>query len=135
MTDESLLFHPRVKLPLDERGLRASCKVMPGFDGPSWDGIMITEWEMEREGWEDFHPHDETTYMLAGEMIVECDGVSLTLGAGDAATVRAGHLGRYIVKDYARMLAIYGPNPDGAKSSGFRSFTIDEYLAESTTTE
>jgi hypothetical protein len=45
--------------------------------------------------------------------------------------VRAGHLGRYIVKDYARMLAIYGPNPDGAQSSGFRSFTIDEYLAES----
>ena len=44
---------------------------------------------------------------------------------GDAAVVRGGHLGRYLAHGYARMLAIYGPNPSGMPSSRFRSFRLD----------
>ena len=33
--------------------------------------------------------------------------------------------GRYLAHGYARMLAIYGPNPSGEPSSQFRSWRLD----------
>jgi len=42
--------------------------------------------------------------------------------AGDTVTVTAGSVGRYWAPGYARMLAIYSPNPDGRPSAdiGYR---------------
>ena len=126
----ALVSYPRVTLKPDGGGRRNDCRTITGHvtDGPgaAWSDVAIHEWELEGEGWEDLHPHDETTYLLAGELVIECEGASVTLHPGDAAVVRGGHLGRYLAHGYARMLAIYGPNPSGAQSSRFRSFRLDD---------
>ena len=126
----ALVRYPRVMLTPDADGRRNGCETLTGHDtdapGATWNDVVIHEWELENEGWEDLHPHDETTYLLAGELVVESEGESVTLHPGDAAVVRGGHLGRYIARGYARMLAIYGPNASGAQSSQFRSFRPDD---------
>ncbi|MGI9163126.1 MAG: cupin domain-containing protein [Mycobacterium sp.] len=126
----ALVGHPRVTLKPDAEGRRSDCQSVTGHvtdnPGAAWGDVAIHEWELEGEGWEDLHPHDETTYLLAGELVIECEGASVTLHPGDAAVVRGGHLGRYLAHGYARMLAIYGPNPSGAQSSRFRSFRFDD---------
>lgn len=121
----ALVFYPRVRLEPDARGRRSGCEPLAAASGTAWTGVVIHEWELDGEGWEDLHPHDETTYLLAGRLTVESDGVSVTLGPGDAALVRAGHVGRYLAAGYARMLAVYGPNPSGETSSHFRSWRMD----------
>ena len=126
----ALVRYPRVLLTRDTDGRRNGCETLTGHDtdapGATWNDVVIHEWELEGEGWEDLHPHDETTYLLAGELVIECEGESVTLLPGDAAVVRGGHLGRYVARGYARMLAIYAPNPSGAQSSDFRSIVLDD---------
>jgi mannose-6-phosphate isomerase-like protein (cupin superfamily) len=126
----ALVRYPRVALKPGAGGRRSGCRTITGHltDSPGavWNDVAIHEWELEAEGWEDLHPHDETTYLLAGELVIESEGESVTLLPGDVAVVRGGHLGRYLAPGYARMLAIYGPNPSGAPSSGFRSFPIPD---------
>ena len=126
----ALVCYPRVTLKPGAGGRRSGCRTITGHltDSPGavWNDVAIHEWELEAEGWEDLHPHDETTYLLAGELVIESEGESVTLLPGDVAVVRGGHLGRYLAPGYARMLAIYGPNPSGAPSSGFRSFPIPD---------
>ena len=129
----ALVRYPRVTLTPGAHGRRSGCETITGHltddPGTAWTDVAIHEWELEGEGWEDLHPHDETTYLLAGELVIESDGISVTLHPGDAAVVRGGHLGRYLAHGYARMLAIYGPNPGGAPSSQFRSFRLDDTTA------
>jgi quercetin dioxygenase-like cupin family protein len=77
----------------------------------------MAEWELERAGWSDYHPHSETNVVLAGELFVSCDdGPAVTAGAGESVTVPAGAVGRYWAPTFARMLVIYGPNPDAAET-------------------
>jgi len=129
----ALVRYPRVILQPDVHGRRSECETITGHltdePGAAWNDVAIHEWELEGEGWEDLHVHDETTYLLAGELVIESGGESVTLRPGDAAVVRGGHLGRYLAHRYARMLAIYGPNPSGAQSSQFRSFRLDDTTA------
>ena len=47
---------------------------------------------------------------------VESDGRVVVAAAGDTVTVTAGSTGRYWAPEYARMLAIYAPNPEGLPS-------------------
>jgi ethanolamine utilization protein EutQ (cupin superfamily) len=81
--------------------------------GPAWNGFALSEWELTAAGWADHHPHSETNYVLEGELHVESGGVTVVASAGDAVTVPEGQVGRYWAPVYARMLAIYGPNPEG----------------------
>ncbi|MET3719252.1 MULTISPECIES: cupin domain-containing protein [unclassified Arthrobacter] len=92
-------------------------------DGP-WDDFRLSEWEMEACGWEDFHPHSETNFVVEGELYIESEGKTVVLRPGDSARVNPGQLGRYWAPVYARMVTIYGPNPDGAKSHSFRYYEI-----------
>lgn len=73
---------------------------------------MLSEWELQAAGWTDLHPHTETNLVIEGELHVECGGVTVVASTGDTVTVPAGQVGRYWAPNYARMFAIYGPNPD-----------------------
>ena len=85
-------------------------------DNGGWKDYAISEWELIGAGFSDHHPHDETNFVLAGELHVEVNGVEVTGRAGDSILVPAGSTGRYWAPHYARMVGIYGPNPDGAAS-------------------
>jgi len=82
----------------------------------SWSDFVLSEWELERIGWTDLHPHDETNIVVEGELHVECDGETVVVGPRGTVRVPAGKVGRYWAPVYARMIAVYGPNPSGAKT-------------------
>ena len=78
-----------------------------------WPAVALTEWELVGEEWVDEHPFDEINYVLAGTLFVTCDDVTVEVTAGSVVRVPAGAIGTYRAPDRARMLAIYGPNPEG----------------------
>ncbi|MFC9553694.1 cupin domain-containing protein [Rhodococcus sp. NPDC056960] len=92
-------------------GLRGNVLTPPAT---AWDGCVLTEWELRSAGWQDLHGHDEFTYLLEGELHLSCGGDEVVLKRGDLGRVPAGSVGRYWAPHYARMLAIYGPNPTGS---------------------
>jgi quercetin dioxygenase-like cupin family protein len=100
----------------------APCREIIPPEPNGWDTIAVTEWELRQAEWTDSHPFDETNYVLAGVLHVESDGQTALATAGDTVTVTAGSVGRYWAPGYARMLAIYSPNPDGRPSAdiGYR---------------
>lgn len=81
-----------------------------------WSDVALSEWELERAGWADRHPHTETNLVLEGHLHVECDGKTVVAGPGDTVQVPGGAVGRYWAPEHARMVAVYGPNP-GAEDS------------------
>jgi ethanolamine utilization protein EutQ (cupin superfamily) len=113
----SVILIPNTPLdpPDDGMGGRTIIDADPG----GWSGIALSEWELNAAAWTDRHPHDEVNYVLAGELHVKSDGETVVAGPGDTVWVRAGSLGAYTAPVHARMLAIYGPNPDGAESDSF----------------
>jgi mannose-6-phosphate isomerase-like protein (cupin superfamily) len=76
-----------------------------------WPDFILSEWELEGAAWTDLHHHDEVNLVVEGELHVECDGTTVVAGPGDTVRVPAGRLGRYVAPRYARMVAVYGPNP------------------------
>ncbi|WP_345568183.1 cupin domain-containing protein [Streptomyces plumbiresistens] len=96
----------------------------PGNGG--WNDYAIAEWELAEAGFSDRHPHDETNFVLAGELHVEVNGVEVTARAGDSIVVPAGSTGRYWAPRYARMVAVYGPNPDGAASQYLKYWDVGD---------
>lgn len=108
--------------------LMAKAALHEGADGPAhrwfnrpdsgrWDQPVLSEWELRDARWTDRHEHDEFNYVLEGELHVESDGVTVTGHAGDVVRVPAGSTGRYWTTSYARMLAVYGPNPGGTPTT------------------
>jgi len=90
-----------------------------------WNDYALSEWELIGAGYSDLHPHDEVTYVLAGQLHIEVDGVTSVGRTGDTITVPAGRVGRYFAPHYARMLGVYGPNPEGAESQDLGYWEID----------
>ena len=92
-------------------------------DPRGWNSVAIMEWELSGQEWVDQHPHAEFNYVLEGTLFVEAGGEAVEVPAGSLVEVRGGLRGRYRAPVHARMLAIYGPNPDGAPSTviGLRS--------------
>jgi ethanolamine utilization protein EutQ (cupin superfamily) len=88
-------------------------------DPAGWSGVALMEWELTAAEWTDRHPHDEINFVLDGELHVESGGETVIARRGDTVRVDAGSTGRYFAPVHARMLAIYGPNPDGAESDSF----------------
>jgi mannose-6-phosphate isomerase-like protein (cupin superfamily) len=89
--------------------------IAPGPTG--WTQVALMEWELTAESWSDEHPHDEYNYVLDGVLLVTCDGQTVEVPAGSAVRVPAGTTGHYAAPVHARMLAIYGPNPQGRPTS------------------
>lgn len=94
-------------------------------DGDAWDHYALSEWELDRAGWTDLHPHDEVNVVIEGELHVESNGETVIAGPGDTVIVKAGQTGSYWAPVYARMIGVYGPNPEGAESDYVRYWNID----------
>lgn len=90
-------------------------EIMPAAKA-GWSGLALGEWELGGSGFGDCHPHDEINYVLEGALVVTCDGERVKARAGDLVRVPAGRPAWYEAEPYARMLYIYGPNPDGRAS-------------------
>jgi quercetin dioxygenase-like cupin family protein len=86
-------------------------------DPQGWAEVAVMEWELSGQEWVDQHPHAEFNYVLEGTLFVEAGGETVEVPAGSVVEVRGGVRGRYWAPVHARMLAIYGPNPDGAPST------------------
>lgn len=91
----------------------------------SWTSPVVHDWELRSAGWQDLHQHDELNYILAGELHVECNGHVLVLRAGDLVRVPGGLTSRYWAPEYARMISMYGPTPDGLEIEDIRYWDVD----------
>jgi mannose-6-phosphate isomerase-like protein (cupin superfamily) len=94
--------------------------ILPAAAG-GWREPAMFEWELTGESWSDEHPHTEYNFVIEGELLVECGGVTVRAHAGDVVCVPAGAAGRYWAPRYARLLAIYGPSNGGpSRSLGYQ---------------
>lgn len=123
---DNLAFWPRdtpkpLKPEWDKMGTRQIVPIAKG----GWGNYSISEWDLRAASWQDFHPHSEYNMVLEGELYVAAGGDVKVLGPGDVARVPAGHMGRYWAPQYARMLGVYGPNPEGDASTGFEYWPLD----------
>ncbi len=75
--------------------------------------LVIGEWSLTAAAWTDRHRHEETNWVLEGELHVTCDGRTEIVGPGQAVVVPPGALARYAAPVYARMVFVYGPSADG----------------------
>jgi ethanolamine utilization protein EutQ (cupin superfamily) len=107
------------KAELESRDDLMSGRTIIAPDPGGWSGVALMEWELTAAEWTDRHPHEEINFILDGELHVEVGDQVVIARAGDTVRVEAGSTGRYFAPAYARMLAIYGPNPDGAESDSF----------------
>jgi mannose-6-phosphate isomerase-like protein (cupin superfamily) len=116
---------PPTVFPGGARGGATRSRAFIAPTAAGWPGVALMEWELTAQEWIDEHPHDEFNYVLEGTLMVECDGETVEVPAGQVVRVPAGSRGRYWAPEHARMLAIYGPNPDGASSTivGIRDVT------------
>lgn len=110
--------------PMKGEWQQLHCRFINAVPVGPWDDFILSEWELTACGWEDFHPHTETNFVLEGELHIQSEGKSVILGPGDSARVNPGQLGRYIAPVYARMVTVYGPNPEGLESHSFRYFEL-----------
>ncbi|WP_231391805.1 cupin domain-containing protein [Arthrobacter sp. 35W] len=124
-TGEEIDFWPATSLPLmKDEWPRLRCMFINALPVGAWDDFILSEWDLRACGWEDFHPHTETNFVLEGELHIQTEGKTVILKPGDSARVNPGRTGRYWAPDYARMVTIYGPNPHGLESHSFRYFEL-----------
>ena len=89
--------------------------ILPAPPG-GWAQLAMGEWVLAGGGWTDRHPFDEVNYVLEGRLVVECDGERLEAGPGETIQVLAGSEAHYHAPEHARMIYVYGPNPNGEPS-------------------
>lgn len=89
------------------------CRTIIPAPARGWPEIALFEWELSAESWTDRHPHSEYNYVIDGKLFVDCAGVTIEAGPGDVVHVPPGLEGRYWTPTHARLLAIYGPCPQG----------------------
>jgi quercetin dioxygenase-like cupin family protein len=100
--------------PMDDGG--PPCFPILPAPPTGWPQLAMGEWSLSRGGWTDRHPFDELNYVLEGRLVVECDGEVLEAGPGETVQVFAGSVAHYHAPDHARMIYVYGPNPNGEPS-------------------
>jgi len=93
-----------------QRGMRGRWIIAP--DPVGWDDFALSEWELTAAGFRDHHPHTEVNVVVEGELHVAANGVTVVARAGDTVVTPAGSVGSYWAPVHARMIAIYGRNPD-----------------------
>jgi uncharacterized cupin superfamily protein len=109
---------PRDLAPEPDTEQQRCCAILPA-PATGWSQLAMGIWELRASSWGDCHPYDEVNHVLAGTLVVECDGQTMSGGPGDTIRVPAGLPARYSAPEYARMLYVYGPNPEGRPSTTF----------------
>lgn len=99
-----------------------------------WNGFALSEWELTASGFSDHHPHVEVNVVVAGELHVEANGVEVVAGVGDTVFTPAGAVGKYWAPEHARMIAIYGHNPEGLPTEYLEYWDIEPTGPGRTTT-
>lgn len=115
-----MIIEPNVPLRPHEDSPR-----MAGRPALSTSSLLMGEWSLSAAAWTDRHQHEETNYVLEGELQVECDGTTNVVGPGAFVVVPAGSRARYAAPVYARMLFVYGPSTDGHASSDTEYVELD----------
>lgn len=124
--EEAIKVEASELVTLNEKQPRLKARWIIETEKSGWKDNAISEWELKAAGFEDLHPHDEITFVLEGEIHITVDGVEYTGTTGDMIKVPADKVGTYWAPVYARMLAIYGPNPEGKTSEYLRYWEIDK---------
>ena len=96
--------------PLAPRQARARVR---GGRPIATEELVIGEWSLTAAAWTDRHRHEETNWVLEGELHVTCDGRTAIILPGHAVIIPRGALARYEAPVYARMLFVYGPSGEG----------------------
>jgi uncharacterized cupin superfamily protein len=120
--DAAPVVHRRSSLESDAPGVRS--RLIGAEPGPAWQEPVAAEWELHAAGWQDCHPYTELNVVLEGRLHVESGGVEVVLDPGDSVVVAAGSTGRYWAPEHARMLSVYGPNPEGRPTVGEHGWTV-----------
>ena len=102
--------------PMSRTSDHMSSRAIYGLTSGPRNTAAFMEWELRAATWTDTHPHDEYNFVLDGELHVTSGGATVVARPGDLVRVEAGERGSYCAPVYARMLAEYDPNPDGAPS-------------------
>jgi mannose-6-phosphate isomerase-like protein (cupin superfamily) len=105
---------PRTEIT-DREG-RPRCRTIIAPPQGGWLEPAMFEWELTAESWADRHLHSEYNFVIEGQLFVESGGVTVEAHAGDVVRVPPGAAGRYWAPKYARLIAIYGPNPGEASA-------------------
>ena len=75
--------------------------------------LVVGEWSLTSAAWSDRHQHEETNWVLEGELHVTSAGRTAIVRPGQAVVIPPGALARYEAPIFARMLFVYGPSNDG----------------------
>ena len=86
---------------------------MQGSRVAETDQLVVGEWSLTAAAWTDRHQHEETNWVLEGELHVTSDGRTAIVRPGQAVIIPRGALARYEAPVYARMVFVYGPSVDG----------------------
>lgn len=121
---ELIVSTPLTKVSARTPRMKARWIFTPRPEG--WDTYALSEWELDRAGFADHHPHDEVSIVLEGELHIRIDDTEVVGRPGDTIRVPAGHTGYYWAPKYAKMLGLYGPNPEGADSQYLEYWEIDD---------
>ena len=109
------------------------CRFILPAPTTGWSQLALGVWELRQSEHGDCHPHDEVNYVLEGTLIVDCDGESVEARPGDVVRVPAGRPAFYRAPDYARMVFVYGPNPEGLPPTTFPDPSIPGKRPDHTT--
>jgi len=109
-----LMKYPDAPLTRDESKAAEPRHRWVNYPSPEgWIEPVLSFWELTGEAWTDHHAQIEWDYIIEGQLFLEVDGVEMEFNKGDIARIPPGKLGRYRAPVYAKMLAVYGPNPAG----------------------
>ena len=99
---------------------RPGASRMHGRRPVATEQLVIGEWSLTAAAWTDRHQHEETNWVLEGELHVTCDGRTAIVRPGEAVVIPRGALARYEAPRHARMLFVYGPSADGHATTDAR---------------
>jgi len=104
----------------DLAGAAAGCRSIIAAPAGGWTHVPLGEWELRSgAGFGDCHPYEEINIVLQGRLVVDCDGVRVEAGPGDVVRVPPDRPAYYSAAPYARMVYVYGTNPEGLASTTF----------------